>query len=459
MDHEHARAPISPPGSPAPTTKPLTRPAPRGAPAPTRQRFSAIDTLRGFALLGILVPNIWYFAWPMVTGMAPALTMGDTPANRIAHDLTLTLFLGKFMFLFALLFGAGVVMYGRKFDAADEHGRYHTPLATGAGLWHTRCLVLLGVGLAHAYLFWYGDILTFYAAAGLTLLWWLRRLNPRVQLFGGLALYALGAALGLTASLMGYWAYQTGRITFQDLMGGDPATEITAYTGTFLDALKARALTTLLFQLFYAVMILPMLWGIMSMGMGLTRLNILTGARPMRFYVAAACLLIPTGLAITIPAHRFVQANPDAFVLNLPILPAQDATPDNASADPTPHIPGFLWQSMAQPLGIPLALGYGALIIALSKAAWARGITAPLAAVGRMALTNYLAQTLLCTTIFYGYGLGYFAKIEYPSLWLVVAGVWAFNIVFSLLWLRAFTMGPCEWAWRCLTYRRLVPVR
>ena len=89
MDHDHTSAPVSLPDQPAPTTL----------------RYSSIDTLRGFALLGILVPNIWVFAWPMAAATDPARVMSDSSANILAHDITSTLFLGKFMFMFALLFG------------------------------------------------------------------------------------------------------------------------------------------------------------------------------------------------------------------------------------------------------------------------------------------------------------------------------------------------------------------
>ena len=75
-----------------------------------------------------------------------------------------------------------------------------------------------------------------------------------------------------------------------------------------------------------------------------------------------------------------------------------------------------------------------------------------------MALTNYFMQTILCTTFFYGYGFGKYASIDYPRLWLVVFAVWTINIVFSVLWLRVFSMGPFEWLWRSLTYRQLVPI-
>jgi uncharacterized protein len=369
----------------------------------------------------------------MAAGTNPASVMSDAPANILAHDITSTVFLGKFMFIFALLFGSGVIMYARKFDTADEDGNYHTTLSKGASLWLIRCAVLLGFGLIHAYLFWFGDILTFYAVAGLTLLWWVRRLNPKLQLWGGLGLYFLGASLMIGFSFFGLWALNNGHIGADELTG-DPAKEIAGYTGSFFDAFRVRFVTTLTFQLMFGVFFIPALWGIMIAGMGLTRLRFLTGERNTRFYLTLACVLIPLGLITTIGSYIGI-----------------DRVYEEHS--------GFIWQSLAQPIGVPLALGYASLIIAMSKINLFRFISIPLAAVGRMALTNYFAHTLLCTTFFYGYGFGNFAKIEYPELWIVVASVWAFNICFSMLWLRFFKMGPFEWVWRCLTYRQLVPIR
>ncbi|MEZ6163254.1 MAG: DUF418 domain-containing protein [Phycisphaerales bacterium] len=445
MDHDHPRTPVSIPDQPA----------------PTKLRYSSIDTLRGFALLGILVPNIWFFAWPMVAGTKPDAIMSASSANHLAHDITSTLFLGKFMFLFALLFGSGVIMYARKFDQktrsvcadcgydlADLPKDVNCPecnsssratafakrtLANGASLWYIRCAVLLFFGLIHAYVFWYGDILTFYAIAGLTLLWWVRRLNPKLQLWGGLGLYFFGASFMIGFSFLGLWALNNGHITTEELTG-NAAAEIKGYTGSFLDAFLVRFPTTLSFQLMFGVFFIPALWGIMTAGMGLTRLWFLSGERPTRFYAILALVLLPVGLITSYLAYTGTHSIYE----------------ENA---------GFVWQSLAQPVGVPLAFGYASLIIALSKIRAAKLITVPLAAVGRMALSNYFAHTLLCTTFFYGYGLGYFAQIEYPQLWLVVLSVWAFNIVFSLLWLRAFRMGPFEWVWRCLTYRQLVPIR
>lgn len=169
------------------------------------------------------------------------------------------------------------------------------------------------------------------------------------------------------------------------------------------------------------------------MGMGLTRMGILTGERSLRFYVKAAVVCLGIGVPLTAMSYIGIESRFDL-------------------------VPGFIWQSVAQPIGVPLAFGYAAVVIALAKWMPAKIITVPLAAVGRMALTNYFLHTILCTTFFYGYGFGKFASIEYPQLWLVVFTVWGINIIFSMLWLQVFTMGPFEWLWRVLTYRQLVPI-
>ena len=430
MDHDQSHPKLSTAESGTQASHNLTLPA---------SRYYAMDVLRGFALLGILVPNVWFFAWPMAAGTIPERVLSDSSANRIAHDITSVVFLGKFMFLFALLFGAGVVIYAKKFEPqatqtdSAETRLTNIKLTTGASLWYMRCFTLLIFGMLHAYLFWYGDILTLYAVAGLTLLWWVRRLDPRIQLWGGLGLYFLGALLMLALTALGYIAYQQGHVTLEELTGGDTTHEIKGYQGGFISAFTTRFLTTLMMQIFFGILFMPALWGIMTMGMGLTRLGILTGERAFGFYLKAAFVLLPLGALLTVALYILTNRFGE--------------------------VSGYIWQGTSQLIGVPLSLGYGAIIIAFAKARAARLLTYPLACVGRMALSNYFAHTLLCTTFFYGYGLGYFAKIEYPALWLIVLVVWAFNIIFSMLWLRAFKMGPFEWIWRCVTYMRLVPIR
>ena len=386
------------------------------------------------------MPNIVAFAWPGAA-MIDYTVIGASGANAWAHRLTGTLFLGKFMFLFSMLFGAGVVLYARKFDERDERPR----LTTGAWLWYRRCAVLLVFGLIHAYLFWYGDILTWYAAAGLTLLWWVRRLRIGTQIAVAGASYLAGMLLMLGFMLLGLWAVDQGHMERSELVGTPPEREIAAYLGTneigqrsgpWVSALAQRVPTTLMMHLIIGPFYLPMLWGMMMLGMALTRTRILTGERPRGFYLKWTLILLPVGLALTIGARW--------------ALGAALGTGFRAS---------FVWQSAAQGVGVPLALGYAALVIWVTKTGAMGLATRALAGVGRMALTNYILQTLVCTTLFYGYGFGYFAHIEFPALWLVVIGVWGVNIVFSALWLRAFRFGPLEWVWRCATYGQVVPIR
>lgn len=397
------------------------------SPQPERVRLITLDALRGFALLGILVPNIVAFALPMGAATDPAL-IGPGAWNRIGHEITVTVFLGKFMFIFAMLFGAGVVMFDRKTTPAEGQ---RPRLSDGAGLWYRRCGALLALGLVHAYLFWYGDILTWYAVAGLTLLWWVRKLPAAVQVWGGLGLYFLGGLLLLGITALGLWAVSEGQASASDMMGGDPTREIVGYTGSWWDAFKTRFFQTIMMHLFLGPVFMPGLWGIMVLGMGLTRAGVLTGERSMRFHLVLGVVLTMIGGVITAGAFVAVQRH-SAY-------------------------PGFLWQSMAQLVGVPLAIGYSQLVIAMAKSPAFAPLTKGLANIGRMALSNYLLHTVVFTTLMYGYGFGLFGRFEYPALFGLVVGMWAVNFVFSALWLRRFRYGPVEWAWRQLTYLGLKP--
>ncbi|USO00086.1 MAG: DUF418 domain-containing protein [Phycisphaeraceae bacterium] len=402
-------------------------------PIAERQRFETIDAVRGFALLGILGPNIVAFGWPE-EAMSWAGAMGGGAWNEAGHALTSIFFLGKMMALFCMLFGAGVVIYARKFDAQGPGTGHQAPdadarsLAPGAYLWYRRVAWLLVIGLAHAIFLWFGDILVWYAVAGMGAVWWVRRINPRWQIGLGLILHLLSSALLLGLSFM---------MVFATDQGGDAMAsvhrEMDAYTGGYLDTFGVRLQSLMGMWFFLGPIFFPGVTGLMMIGMGLVRLGILTGEKPTRFYADLAVLGLVGGLGLTVTlffGHGLIS-------------------PDYGEA---------LWQCFGQFVGIPISLGYMALIIWMIRLGVLRGVTHALANVGRMALSNYLLQTLLCTTFFYGYGFGYFAKIDYPGLFAVIGVVWATNLVFSAVWLRFFRFGPAEWAWRSLTYWRLQPM-
>ena len=106
-----------------------------------------------------------------------------------------------------------------------------------------------------------------------------------------------------------------------------------------------------------------------------------------------------------------------------------------------------------------MALGHICLIITLWKTGIFNGLFLMLSRVGRMAFTNYIGQTLICTTLFYGFGFGLFGQLERYEWYLVVGAIWIFQLVFSTLWLRYFQYGPLEWIWRRLTYWKKISIR
>lgn len=417
----------------------LTGPS-RAAPSPIGEgeRAHSMDVLRGFALLGILMPNIFHFALPQAaatdsTRIAEAAIIADPMApdldqfNAIGAWVMEVFFLGKFMFIFSLLFGAGVLFFDRKFAAQGERPR----LSRGAGLWYARMGWLLLIGLVHAVALWYGDILVSYALVGLAALWWVRRWSPRTLIATGIAAYALGALLLLGVVVLGLWAVHAGHT---DSIVPDPAQEIGTYRdGPYTSILLSRVGTLAVMYIFWLPMGTVMVSGLMLWGLALAKLGVLTGERPARFYAILAGIGLGLGLPLTILVREVLWSS------GVPM-------------------PGFIWQVTAQWVGIPQAMGYVGLVVLATKTGALRPITAALGAVGRMALSNYLLQTIVCTTVFYSYGLGLFGTVQFPAIWGVVAAVWSVNILFSLFWLRFFRFGPAEWAWRSLTYLRPQPM-
>lgn len=400
----------------------VTEPA-RPAPVAAAKRIESIDAIRGFALLGILVPNLMSFGWPAGAMFAPEEIIGDDPWTARGVWITEVFYLGKMMFLFATLFGAGVALYSRKFDDPNAPA----PLARGAWLWYRRCLVLLAIGLVHAFGLWYGDILVWYALAGMTVLWWVRRVRPAILLPIAIVLY-MGGVL-VSAAWMQLGIHMSG----PEVMLGDPAGELAAYRAGYAEGFSHRVVSLVTVYVFYLPTFLPSLVGIMMGGIALLKSGWLEGARPARHYALFAIASLALGLTLTLSVRTLIYTYVDA-------------------------LPAATWMSFAQLCGVPLSLGYAAAIIWCTKAGALRPILRALEAVGRLALSNYLLQTLLCTTYFYGYGLGRFGSVGYPELFAVAAVVWIVNVVFSLLWLRWFRFGPAEWAWRSLTYLRPQPI-
>jgi len=427
-------APTPFPESPAPPTQTSARLPPgsplRSAPVGESDRIHAIDVLRGFALLGILILNIQAFAMPGAAYMNPHAYGDLTGANYTVWWFTHVFGDQKFMTIFSMLFGAGIVLMTSRAEART--GR-------SAGVHYRRMGWLILFGLLHAHLLWYGDILYSYGMCGL-LVWLARKWSPKVLIPLGIGLITVTSVLMLASGMsMPYWGeegianFSKGWLPPAELVQGD----LDAYRGSWLDQMPKRVVTSIMFETFlFAIAVFWRVSGLMLIGMALFRLGVFQARRSARFYCKMAIIGLTVGLSL---AAYGVHWN-------------NDRNWDVKSS--------FFFGSEFNYWGsIFASMGYVGVVMLLCTSPAILRSLAPLAAVGQMALTNYLMQTIICTTIFYGHGLGYFGSVERTGQAMVVLGVWAFQLIVSPIWLRYFRFGPAEWLWRSLTYWKRQPMR
>lgn len=402
------------------------------APASGSERIHAIDMLRGFAVLGILIVNVWLFSWGPEAYTEPP---GGPDGAAGATDLWIWGFIHlfaemKFISIFSVLFGAGIAMMSERMAARGIPGR---------GLHNRRQFWLLVIGLLHAYLIWEGDILVVYSLCGL-LLYRLHTRSPRRLLWIGASFVAVVVVLiGVTAWTMPYWPED---LRAEAAAEWDPPPEevearIEAMRGGWTEQMPIRASDALAFGIggFFAFG----LWragGLMLVGMALYRLGVLTGKRPAGFYRRLAAWGFGAGLPV-VAAGMWYNA-------------AVGFTWEQAG------LQGTLFNYVGS---IGVFLGYVGVLMLLARSGRLARTQARLAAVGRMALTNYIAQSVLCSLIFYGHGLGLYARVGTVGCVAIVVGIWALQLAWSPWWLARFRFGPLEWLWRTLSYGRRQPLR
>lgn len=398
---------------------------PPQAQGPRTERIESLDVLRGVAVLGIFMVNVQAFAMSPYGYGNPTLEADFGPAGQAIWTVIVALFQMKFITIFSALFGAGIVLMAG--DGSDP----------GRDLLHLRRMGwLLLIGVIHAFGFWYGDILMAYALAGLLL--------TGVRAFSVRRLAVTGVALALLTSVMIALANSSAAFMdaaeYAELVEGGwapPPDVIAELQGQFRTPWPGRiavlANLTLERQIEQLLYYGPRFLGVMMVGMALQKSGFFTGGWPTsRYWIAAACA--PVGALLSwIGARMQIAADLDL----LGSAPAQTLE--------------FL-------VSLPQALGYGALVVLACRPKALELLRAPFAAVGRMALTCYLACTLVGWLVFYGApGLGLigaFSRIEQLQL---VLWTWLGILVLAPLWLAVFAFGPVEWAWRSLTYQRLQP--
>jgi uncharacterized protein len=423
--------------------------------APLRQeeRIQLIDTIRGVALLGILLMNIPYFSNPYQYAFNLDVLNERSGPNYYTWWAVNGVFEGTMRGLFSLLFGAGCLLLLTRLEKKNL-------TVTPADIYYRRLLWLLLFGLFNAFvLLWPGDILYSYAICGL-FLYPFRRSTPKVLLVLGLFLLlfaTLQSAYGL------YEAREKRRegekAVAIEARGGKlneeqkeakeawvkmqeeqkPETirkagekEIQAigrqgYIGVFLHYLPVNV--KLESSEFYGGMFFDCL-GLFLIGMALFKWGILTGKARRRTY----WLLMIGGYGAGLAYQYFYLRTELRLRFDESLL--LDAMGPNL----------YEFRRTA------VAIGHLSLITLLYRSGLLKTLWRWLAVVGQMAFTNYLMQSIICTLLFYGYGFGLFGRLQRYETYYVVGAVWAFQILFSNLWLRYFRFGPFEWAWRSLTY-------
>ena len=398
-------------------------------PVQQTERIHAIDVLRGFALLGILVMNIQTFAMPQVAYFNPTAYGDLTGANLYVWVAGRMFADQKFMTIFSMLFGAGIVLMTARAGTRGDPRRVH----------YRRMRWLLVIGLLHGHLLWWGDILFHYAVCGM-LVYPLRRQSPRRLLALGMALLVAASAFwGLVGLSFPYWPEEARAEFVADAWQPSPEklrAEIATYRGGWLDQLPDRSATALGSQTL--LLLMWVVWragGLMLIGMALFKQEVFSARRSSRLYVALIAVAAAVGLPLQVYGISLDFAH--GWSVRSIFMGLQSV----------------YWTSIA------VSLGYVGAVMLACRTAALRRFTRPFAAVGQTALTNYLLQTVICTTIFYGHGLGLFGSVDRLGQVGVMAGVWAVQLIVSPLWLRRFRFGPVEWLWRSLTYRARQPMR
>ena len=423
------------------------------APVTAAERFVSLDMLRGVAVLGILVMNIYAFAMPFSAYMNPLMLGGTEPHNLGTWYFTHIFFDQKFISIFSMMFGAGIVLMS---------GRTEAKGARPAPIFYRRQFWLVIIGASHGYFIWMGDILFAYAVIGM-LAYLFRRRTPRTLIIVACFLLPVTPLLNHGFSFI-MEELQTAAAEVEALQqAGEelseeqqnvlkewqesrvmmaPTAEDTqkdldvhrgGYAGIFEHRVPIVASMQFFMLFFYG------LWrigGLMLIGMALMKLGVLTGERSAVFY------------------RKLMLAG---YVIGLPIMAFSAYNLYQHQFD---GIYGMRFGGIANYAGsIAMALGHIGLVMLAAKSGWMKKLMERFAAVGRMAFTNYLMHSVILTTVFYGYGLGLYGQV--PRFWQMgfVVAVLAFQLWISPWWLQRYRFGPAEWLWRSLSYWRRQPMR
>ncbi|MBU1878771.1 MAG: M20/M25/M40 family metallo-hydrolase, partial [Chloroflexi bacterium] len=393
------------------------------APTSPSRRIDTIDILRGFTLFGVLLANMAVFSIPgSISGQGP--NYWQDPVDKAVQLLVMFLAIGEFYVPFSFLFGWAMAV---QMDRAAALGTRYLPL------YLRRIVVLFLMGLAHAIFVWYGDVLATYAVLGLPLILF-RKLSNRVILAVAIICLLIPSILylpGPTAQVRQDYNQNAAGL-YREAGAG----ELVYATGTYVEITEQRVKDA---KAYWAGIIYwgPYVFGLFLLGLYVGRRGLLRHIEDhLPLFRRAFLIGLGVGLPLTV-----------VYVL-------MRLSPGLVPADWQPFV-GRTFRTFG---GLGLCTFYlSAIILLTQKESW-RERLAFLVPVGRMTLTNYLTQSLVCTLIFYGYGLALYNRTG-PAIGLIFTVlIFAAQARFSAWWLDRYRFGPMEWLWRTLTYLKPQPM-
>lgn len=376
------------------------------------KRYGNLDLIRGVVILAILIININYLSTPTVLRYNP-LAFGDfSRLDQWVWAFEYSLVKQRFMPILSLLFGAGIYLFAQKYQSNGQNGTY---------LFLKRSLALAAIGVAHGYLIWDGDILFSYAVCGVVA-YFLRNLNIKYLVALGSALVILPLVpeiiriipkLGETVQIPGFWQPDAEKI----------ATLSNAYDGSWLSLTPERIQTA--FGRQTTDLVYFTLWrctGLMLIGIALMRSGFLIGEGR---YTAGLTVSLVIGIPVsTVGTYFYIQSGYDYHFFSTVL-------------------------TLCFYIGtLCLAYAYLCLMILWGKSQFLPQVQLLFRQVGRIALTLYITQSLICAFIFYGWGLGLYAEVSRSGVMLLTLIIIAVQMVFAQIWLERFKQGPLEMLWR-----------
>ncbi len=394
------------------------------------ERIISIDILRGIAVLGILIVNIQSFSMIGAANINPTAWGDFTGINKWVWIISYVFASEKFMNIFSILFGAGIILlYTRKKRQGRHPGKVH----------YFRNFWLLVFGVVDAYFIWHGDFLVAYSLCGF-FVYLFRKMKPEGLIILASFFFLVPVLTNLMSGFsIPYWPEES---YFQAMNTWLPSTEfinkeLSVMRGSFVEQMEYRIPMAVFMQPF--LFFLNVFWRVVSMmlvGMALSKSGVILARKSHVYYVRMVAVGLSVGYLLSIVgvwqnyAHNWKMEYSMFFGV----------------------IPNYLGS-------IAVSLGYIGIVMLIAKSVKYIAFKRVLSAVGKMAFSSYIFMSVIAGLIFYGHGFSLFGKVERIFQFGIVLTIWVLILIISPQWLKHFNYGPLEWLWRVLTYRKKIPLK